>query len=151
MWFFLCDFFSPAGLGQALAGEGFTASAARISGASQEVNVQPSPQLLKEAEMDRERYAREQDAINSRHMSETERKTEAYRKTAEAEAERIRKELEKQHAVSVTSYKSKRKLLHLFWEKNRKKKFNQFSSIQFNILIILIWRKFWKKKINHQS
>lgn len=90
-----------AGLGQALVGEGFTASAARISGGSQESNVQMTPQMLQEQERDRERYQREQDAINARHEQDTERKTEAYRKTAEAEAERIRKELEKQHARDV--------------------------------------------------
>lgn len=90
-----------AGLGQALVGEGFQASAARISGGSQEMNVQPSEKLLQEAAMDKERYGREQEAIQNRLQSETERKTEAYRKTAEAEAERIRKELEKQHERDI--------------------------------------------------
>jgi hypothetical protein len=98
---FFYHYFLSAGLGQALVGEGFTASAARISGGSQEANIQPTPQMLQAAERDRERYQREQDAINARHQQETERKTEAYRKTAEAEAERIRKELEKQHVVGL--------------------------------------------------
>jgi len=90
-----------AGLGQALVGEGFTASAARISGGSQNVQVQPSPQMQQEACMDQEHYERELAAINERHQRDIEGKTEAYRKQAEIEAERIRKELEMQHQRDI--------------------------------------------------
>jgi len=92
---------SSAGLGQELVGEGFTASAARISGGSQQVQIELSPQQQKEALMDRERYERELAAINERHQRDIEGKTEAYRKQAEIEAERIRKELEKQHQRDI--------------------------------------------------
>lgn len=92
---------SSAGLGQELVGEGFTASAARISGGSQGVQIQASEQQQKEAYMDQERYQRELAAINERHQRDIEGKTEAYRKQAEIEAERIRKELEKQHQRDI--------------------------------------------------
>jgi len=97
---------SSAGLGQSLVGEGFTASAARISGGSQEVNVQASPRQQEEALLDQERYERELAAINERHQRDIEGKTEAYRKQAEIEAERIRKELEKQHQRDIEFRKS---------------------------------------------
>lgn len=88
---------SSAGLSQELVGEGFTASAARISGGSQECQIQLTPEMQKQAQMDQERYQRELAAINERHQRDIEGKTEAYRKQAEIEAERIRKELEQQH------------------------------------------------------
>jgi len=90
-----------AGLAEEIVGQGFTASAARISGASSEVNIQASPALVEAARRDQERYQLEQGAIAQRHEKDLEQKTEAYRKTAEAEAEKIRKELEKQHARDV--------------------------------------------------
>jgi len=90
-----------AGLGQALVGEAFSASAARISSGSNQINVQPSEKLSEEARRDQERYQREQDAILQRQQQSTESKTEAYRKDAEAQAEKIRKELEKQHQKDI--------------------------------------------------
>ncbi|XP_055334646.1 cytosolic-abundant heat soluble protein 94205-like [Paramacrobiotus metropolitanus] len=90
-----------AGLAEEVVGKGFTASAARITSTSQEASLTPSPQLQEAARRDEERYQRERDAIAMQHEKDLERKTEAYRKTAEAEAEKIRKELEKQHARDV--------------------------------------------------
>ncbi|GAU88204.1 CAHS2 [Ramazzottius varieornatus] len=95
-----------SGLGQQLVGEGFTASAARISGQSSETHVQMTPEMEAEARKDRERYERELQAINERHQRDIEGKTEAYRKQAEQEAERLRKELEKQHQRDIEFRKS---------------------------------------------
>ena len=95
-----------SGLGEQLVGQGFTASAARISGQSSEAHVQMSPQMEAEARKDRERYERELHTINDRHQKDIEGKTEAYRKQAEAEAERLRKELEKQHQRDIEFRKS---------------------------------------------
>lgn len=63
--------------------------------------IQESAALQKQSAKDQEAYAREQDAIARKHEKDLEKKTDEYRKTAEAEAERIRKELEKQHARDV--------------------------------------------------
>nr|WBQ85675.1 CAHS 1b [Paramacrobiotus areolatus] len=84
-----------------MVGSGFTASAARITGTSQEACVTATPQMQEQARKDEERYHREHDAIAQQHEKDLEKKTEAYRKQAEAEAEKIRKELEKQHARDV--------------------------------------------------
>jgi len=90
-----------AGLAQAVVGEGFTASAARVSGASEAAQIKLTPEMEKQAMLDQERYQRELAAINERHQRDIEGKTEAYRKQAEIEAERIRKELEKQHQRDI--------------------------------------------------
>lgn len=89
------------GLAQEIVGEGFTASAARISGGSSGAVVTESAELRQKSLKEQENYAREQEAIARHHEKELEKKTEEYRKTAEAEAERIRKELEKQHARDI--------------------------------------------------
>nr|P0CU46.1 RecName: Full=Cytosolic-abundant heat soluble protein 86272; Short=CAHS 86272; AltName: Full=Cytosolic-abundant heat soluble protein b; Short=SAHS-b; AltName: Full=Tardigrade-specific intrinsically disordered protein CAHS 86272; Short=TDP CAHS 86272 [Hypsibius exemplaris] len=90
-----------AGLAQEIVGEGFTASATRISGAAATTQVLESQASREQAFKDQEKYSREQAAIARAHDKDLEKKTEEYRKTAEAEAEKIRKELEKQHARDV--------------------------------------------------
>jgi len=90
-----------AGLAQEIVGEGFTASAARISGAGTTCMVSETPEMRKEQLKEQESYHREKTAIARQQEKEMERKTEAYRKTAEEEAERIRKELEKQNARDI--------------------------------------------------
>lgn len=97
---------SAAGLGEQLVGQGFAASAARISGQSSEAHVQMTPEMEAEARKDREKYEKEIQAINARHEKDIEGKTEDYRKQAEAEAERLRKELEKQHQRDIEFRKS---------------------------------------------
>jgi hypothetical protein len=90
-----------SGLAQEIVGEGFSASAARISGAESTTIVHESQASREQAAKDQQRYEREQAAIAHAHEKDLEKKTEDYRKTAEAEAEKIRKELEKQHARDV--------------------------------------------------
>jgi hypothetical protein len=90
-----------SGLAQDMVGEGFTASAARVTSAGQTTMVQETAAMAEQARKDRERYQREQDAIAHSHDKDLEKKTEAYRKEAEEQAEKIRKELEKQHAKDI--------------------------------------------------
>nr|WBQ85737.1 CAHS 8b [Macrobiotus polonicus] len=89
------------GLAEQLVGEGFQASIARISGASEELLVGDFPQLEEEMRRDVEAKQREQDQLAQMFEKELQRKTEAYRKQQEIETERIRKELEKQHLRDV--------------------------------------------------
>nr|WBQ85738.1 CAHS 8a [Macrobiotus joannae] len=89
------------GLAQQLIGEGFQASVARISGASEEYLVGEFPQIDEEARKDNEAKQREQELTAQMFEKELQRKTEAYRKQQEIETERIRKELEKQHLRDV--------------------------------------------------
>jgi len=90
-----------SGLAQEIVGEGFSASVARISGSAAQTVIQETDATRCQAAKDQERYAREQESIAKAHEKDLEKKTEDYRKTTEAEAEKIRKELEKQHARDV--------------------------------------------------
>lgn len=90
-----------AGLAQEMVGEGFSASAARISGGAVNTNIVETAEMRERSRVDQEKYAREHEAIARSHDKELEKKTEKYRIEAEAEAEKIRKELEKQHARDV--------------------------------------------------
>jgi len=90
-----------SGLAQEIVGEGFTASAARISGTSGQVNIVETAEMREKMRQDQEKYAREQASIANSQEKNLEKKTEAYRKEAEEQAERIRKELEKQHERDV--------------------------------------------------
>ena len=98
---FLQFFFAIVGLAEEIVGKGFQASAARISGASTEVDMRPSPQLAEEARRDAERYQKEHDAINKQSDALLQKRTDAYRQQTEAEAEKIRRELEKQHGRDI--------------------------------------------------
>lgn len=86
---------------QDLIGEGFQASVSRITGGSEEMRIEDYPQLIEEAKRDEDAKYREQQLMNQQFEKELDRKTEAYRKTQEAETEWIRKELEKQHLRDV--------------------------------------------------
>jgi len=88
------------GVAQDLVG-GFSANIARVTGTSQELQMQRTPQMIEQERQDEERYNRERDAIQLAHQKEIERMTEEYRKRAEAEAQKIRSELEKQHQRDV--------------------------------------------------
>jgi len=90
-----------AGMAQEIIGEGFTASAARVTAGATQGTVVETAEMQEKARLEAERYAREKDAIARSHEKDLEKKTEAYRKEAEAEAEKIRRELEKQHARDV--------------------------------------------------
>ncbi|XP_055330565.1 cytosolic-abundant heat soluble protein 86272-like [Paramacrobiotus metropolitanus] len=90
-----------AGLAQEVIGEGFTASAARVTAGSQAGTVVETAEMREKALKDQEHYQREKEAIARSHEKELEKKTDSYRKEAEEEAEKIRKELEKQHARDV--------------------------------------------------
>jgi len=92
---------SAEGLAQEIVGDGFSASASRVSGnATQEV-IRESEESARQAQIDLERRNREMNALAQQSDKEVERKTEAYRKKAEVEADKIRRELEKQHQRDV--------------------------------------------------
>jgi len=92
---------SAEGLAQEMVGEGFSASAARVSGEASGEMVVESAASARQAFIDREKKDREMDAVAQASQKELEKKTEAYRKKAEEEAEKIRRELEKQHERDV--------------------------------------------------
>ncbi|GAV02446.1 CAHS12 [Ramazzottius varieornatus] len=90
-----------SGMAEQIVGQGFTASAARITGSSADVNIVETAEAREKRMRDEEKYAREQEAINRHADKDLEKKTEAYRKEAEHEAEKIRKALEKQHERDI--------------------------------------------------
>jgi len=90
-----------SGLAHEIVGEGFTASAARISGGTVGTGLVETPEMREKARVEQEKFAREQAVIAAEHEKSLAKKTESYRKETEAEAEKIRMELEKQHARDV--------------------------------------------------
>ncbi|XP_055345301.1 cytosolic-abundant heat soluble protein 107838-like [Paramacrobiotus metropolitanus] len=94
-------FMSTGFSAQELIGEGFQASISRISAVSEDMRQLDSPELDEEARKDMAAKQREHDMLTQQYEKEVERKTEAYRKLQEAEADKIRKELEKQHLRDV--------------------------------------------------
>jgi len=92
---------SAEGLAQEIVGEGFSASASRVSGNTTQELVRESEESARQAQIDLERRNREMNAVAQQSEKEIEKKTEAYRKKAEVEAEKIRRELEKQHQRDV--------------------------------------------------
>jgi len=102
---------------QDLVGEGFQASASRVSGAAQEHEVVETAEQAEEARKEREAKAREQELLNAFFEKELERRTEVYRKQQEVESEKIRKELEKQHQKDV---EFRKELIELAIENQKK-------------------------------
>jgi len=94
-------FTGSAGLAQEIVGEGFTASAARISGGAVNTGIIETAEMRQRARDDDEKYMKEQESIARSHEKDLEKKTEKYRQQTEAEAEKIRTELEKQHARDI--------------------------------------------------
>nr|P0CU51.1 RecName: Full=Cytosolic-abundant heat soluble protein 107838; Short=CAHS 107838; AltName: Full=Tardigrade-specific intrinsically disordered protein CAHS 107838; Short=TDP CAHS 107838 [Paramacrobiotus richtersi] len=94
-------FFSTSFSAQEILGEGFQASISRISAVSEELSSIEIPELAEEARRDFAAKTREQEMLSANYQKEVERKTEAYRKQQEVEADKIRKELEKQHLRDV--------------------------------------------------
>lgn len=89
------------GIAQEFLGQGFTASAARISGATANVQMVETPEMREKNRVDQEKFAREEEAIRKAQEKDISKKTDAYRKEAEEQAEKIRKELEKQHERDI--------------------------------------------------
>nr|WBQ85721.1 CAHS 7b [Mesobiotus philippinicus] len=83
-----------------LIGEGMSVNVQRVTAASQEI-VYESPELAAEAQRDYEDKEKEHAQLAVAFEKELERRTEIYRKQQEEEAEKIRRELEKQHLRDV--------------------------------------------------
>lgn len=90
-----------SGLAEQVVGQGFSTSATRITGASQDTMIVESAEALEKRLRDEEKYTREAESINRHADKAMEKKTEAYRKQAEHEAEKIRKALEKQNERDI--------------------------------------------------
>lgn len=93
---------SAAGLAQEIAGEGFCASAARISGGSPQVTITETIQSQERYMKEQENYRKDQEALVKKYEKAIEKMHEDYRKKTEAEADKIRKEMEKQHDRDIT-------------------------------------------------
>jgi hypothetical protein len=89
------------GISQEFLGQGFSASAARISGTTANVQMVETPEMREKIRAEQEKYAREEAAIAQAQQKDVNKKTDAYRKEAEEQAEKIRKELEKQHERDI--------------------------------------------------
>nr|WBQ85718.1 CAHS 7a [Macrobiotus pallari] len=74
---------------------------ARITNASQQQQIHESPEIAAEAQRDYVQKMKEQEQLAQEFERELEHRTIVYRKQQEAETERIRKELEKQHLRDV--------------------------------------------------
>nr|WBQ85686.1 CAHS 1a [Mesobiotus radiatus] len=81
------------------------------------MQVQKTPQILAMEQQDDARYRQEQAAIAAAHQKELERLTEDYRKKAEAEALKVKQELEKQHSRDMNFRKE---LIDIAIERQRK-------------------------------
>ncbi|XP_055348073.1 cytosolic-abundant heat soluble protein 94205-like [Paramacrobiotus metropolitanus] len=85
---------------------GFTGSSARYTATSGEVFVQPSPRALEEARRDSLSHQKEADSIARAHEQDLMKRSEKYQSETEAEALKIRKEMEKQHERDIAFRKS---------------------------------------------
>ncbi|XP_055357667.1 cytosolic-abundant heat soluble protein 86272-like [Paramacrobiotus metropolitanus] len=92
---------SAAGLAQEIVGEGFSASAARVTGASPQVTVTETLTSQEKYLREQENYRKEQEALVRKYERAVEKMNEEYRKKTEQEAEKIRKEMEKQHERDI--------------------------------------------------
>nr|P0CU52.1 RecName: Full=Cytosolic-abundant heat soluble protein 106094; Short=CAHS 106094; AltName: Full=Tardigrade-specific intrinsically disordered protein CAHS 106094; Short=TDP CAHS 106094 [Paramacrobiotus richtersi] len=98
---FPTPYFTTSFSAQELLGEGFQASISRISAVTEDMQSMEIPEFVEEARRDYAAKTRENEMLGQQYEKELERKSEAYRKHQEVEADKIRKELEKQHMRDI--------------------------------------------------
>lgn len=84
-------------MAQEIVGQGFSASATRVTSQTTGGVVHETPESREQARGTQQKHDKEQDDIRRQAEKDMEKKTEKYRKDAEDQAEKIRKEMEKQH------------------------------------------------------